>query len=424
MDASDAQWLAGSRPATMNDATEADIPALLALDGICFPADDETRKPAAPNEIEDAVREGRVRVARVDDEIVGFLQQELPSAHHLYIGALAVHPQFRGRGLAAALLEDLLKADRTEQSRSGRSVSTVTSPQNLEMLGLLLSRGFVVRTMMRDYFGPGQDRFYCQFKSRTEYVDPDDRFIVPVGGGAQWSSLLASEAYHITALVQLPSGPAFEISRFEKDDLGALQAEETSASLAFSGGILASITFLLGLSFTSANFSDAVRILLMGAALATTASLIIYANTSGELARLRTNSFGRYAKWGNVLSEFGGVFPFLVSLPVTFAQVTPSVWAALLTALLFSAALALYDRSVFAISTRFRQSRWTRLLSIAIAAAPVSGAVVIRLLPAWFTWAWTAAVALALTMQSVIYLFHRGDEASLTTGDRRWQIRR
>ncbi|MGC5333624.1 GNAT family N-acetyltransferase [Micromonospora sp. DT62] len=414
-----------STAASIHDATEAEIAALVALDEACFPVDDETQKPAAPGEIENAVREGRVRVVRLDGQVVGFLRRETPSMHHLYIGALGVHPDRRDQGLGAALLDDLLDIGWAPERRELPSVSTVTSPQNLAMLGLLLSRGFVVRTLMPDYFGPEQDRFYCQYKSRVEYVDPDDRFIVPVKGALQWSALLASESYQITALLWLPSGPAFEISRFEKDDLGALQSDETSASVAFTSGILASITFLLGLSFAYATFPDAVRILLMGAALATTSSLIIYANTSGELARLRTNSFGRYAKWGNVLSEFGGVFPFLVSLPVTFAQVTSSMTAALLAALLFSAALSLYDRSAFTISARFRQSGWTRSLSLVTAVAPLAGAATIRLGPSWLTWVWTGAVALALISRSYICLARRGDETTPTIAlDRRWQIRR
>ncbi|MGC5662259.1 GNAT family N-acetyltransferase [Micromonospora sp. WMMD723] len=409
---------------SIDDATEAEIPVLVALDGVCFPADEETQKPAAPGEIEEAVRQGRVRVVRLDGQIVGFLRRETPSEHHLYIGALGVRPDCRRQKIGTALLEDLLNAGWAPERRDLPSVSTVTSPQNLAMLGLLLSRGFVVRTLMPDYFGLGQDRFYCQYKSRVEYVDPDDRFIVPVKGALQWSALLASESYQITALLSLPSGPAFEISRFEKDDLGALQSDETNASVAFASGTLASITFLLGLSFAYASFPDAVRVLLMGAALATTSSLIIYANTSGELARLRTNSFGRYAKWGNVLSEFGGVFPFLVSLPVTFAEVTSSLTAALLAALLFSVALALYDRSAFSISVRFHRSTWTRLLSLVTAAAPLAGAAAIRLAPSWLTWAWTGTVALSLISRSYICLAKRGEEATPSVADRLWQIRR
>lgn len=197
-----------------------------------------------------------------------------------------------------------------------------------------------------------------------------------------------------------------------------------AAGVAFSSGILASIAFVLGLSFTSPAYPDGVRVLLMCAALATTASLIIYANTSGELARLRTNSFGRYTKWGNVLSEFGGVFPFLIALPVTFAKITSSVGVALAAAALFGAALLVYDRSTFAISARFRQTISTTALSLVVAAAPVLGVLAVRHSAPTYSWAWTGAVLLALAAQSFTYLFRRRDESTSRVGLRPWQSRR
>ncbi|MEK8105420.1 hypothetical protein NKG94_10085 [Micromonospora sp. M12] len=102
----------------------------------------------------------------------------------------------------------------------------MTSPENLAMLGLLLSRGFVVRTIVPDYFGPGRDRYYCQHKSRVEYVDADERYLIPVAASAQIATLLAGEQNVITGLVNLPAGPALELSRFEKDDFAALQSDE------------------------------------------------------------------------------------------------------------------------------------------------------------------------------------------------------
>ncbi|MGW4680593.1 N-acetyltransferase family protein [Micromonospora taraxaci] len=414
----------GASTVRIDDASTEDIPALLALDALCFPPGDPAHEPAAPSEIENGVAAGHVRVVRAGTEIVGFLQYELPSAHHLYLSGLGVHPDQRRTGVGAALLDDFVARARTVAAQPHLSISTVTSPENLAMLGLLLSRGFVVRTIVPDYFGPGRDRYYCQHKSRVEYVDADERYLIPVAASAQIATLLAGEENVITGLVNLPAGPALELSRFEKDDFAALQSDESAAGVAFSSGILASIAFVLGLSFTSPAYPDGVRVLLMCAALATTASLIIYANTSGELARLRTNSFGRYTKWGNVLSEFGGVFPFLIALPVTFAKITSSVGVALAAAALFGAALLVYDRSTFAISARFRQTVSTTALSLFVAAAPVLGVLAVRHSAAPFSWAWTGAVLLALAAQSFTYLFRRRDESTSRVGLRPWQSRR
>lgn len=409
---------------TIRSATPADLSDLLTLDEICFPPDDAGREPAAPQEFENGLSQDRVRVAQFGEQIVGFLQYEIPSRHHLYIGGLATHPDFRRQGIARALLDHLLsQIDQSEPSES-KSVSTVTSPDNLEMLSLLLSRGFVVRTIMENYFGPGRHRFYCQYKVKIEYVDPDERYIVPVPALAHIITLLSSERYVITSLVELPAGPAFEISRFERDDFASLQSDETSAGITFSAGVLAAITFVLGLSFTSSNYPDGVRTILMGAALATTVSLIVYANASGELARLRSNVFGHHMKWGNVLSEFGGVYPFLISLPVTFAKVTASTWAALATAVIFSVALLVYERSRFSISVRFRQTRLTFLLTLMAGISPVLGTVSVQQSSEIATWVWTAAVAAVLTMLSVTYLFRRPAESLVPQLEQRWQSRR
>ncbi|WP_410809124.1 GNAT family N-acetyltransferase [Micromonospora sp. 067-2] len=419
------QRKSGAAPAAlMDDASVDDVPALLALDALCFPPDDPAHEPAAPSEIENGVRAGHVRVVRVGTRIVGFLQYELPTAHHLYLSGLGVHPDHRRAGVGATLLDDFLARAGMVGPQPAPSISTVTSPENLAMLGLLLSRGFVVRTVVPDYFGPGRDRFYCQHKSRVEYVDADERYLIPTAASAQVTTMLAGERHVVTGLVVLPAGPAFELSRFETDDFAALQSSESAAGIAFSSGILAAIAFVLGLSFASQAYPDGVRVLLMCAALATTASLIIYANTSGELARLRTNAFGRYTKWGNVLSEFGGVFPFLIALPVTFAKLTPSVGVALAAAVLFGATLLVYDRSTFSISARFRQSASTTVLSLLVAAAPVLGVVAVRQSAAVIPWVWTASVVLALAARSFAYLFRRQDEAAPQVGLRPWQSRR
>jgi hypothetical protein len=317
------------------------------------------------------------------------------------------------------LLENLL----SQISVSGKNtaVSTVTSPSNYAMLRLLLSQGFLVRTVMRDYFGSGHDRFYCQYKIRIRYVDPDDRYLIPALGVEHIAKLMTMEGYVITSVVTLPTGPAFEIRKLERDDFAALQSDECAASITFSAGALGAITFILGFTFVYPDYPADIRVLLIGAAVTTTFSLIIYANASGELSRLRSNTFDHHMKWGNALSEYGGILPFLVTLPVTLASVTKNEQVSFTTAAIVSLALYMYARSRFAIGSRFERTRLIFILEIVTCSAPITGVLAVLHFPT--TWPWTIAISLALTLQVVIYLVRRPAESGRSAKNKRWEIR-
>ena len=418
--------------AVLRSATSADLAALEELDLLCFPPDDPDRERAAEGEIEQAVASGCARILTVDGTIVASLLYEVPVEDHIYISGLGVHPDWRGHGYASLLLDDLLERESVNTARDKRSISTVTGPGNFAMLRLLLSRGFVVRRLLTDYFGPGRDRYYCQYKIKREYVDPDERFILPASALSHIGSMLATGRYALTALAGPPGRPVVEMSRFEDEDIASLQSAETDAGVQFTAGILAAITFLLGISLTSDNYPDAVRIVLIAAAVATTVSLSIYANASGELTRLRSNVFNHHQKVGNVLSEFGGVYPFLVSLPVALGAVASSVWVGLGSALFVTAALVAYGRSSFSIIVRFRQNLLTRALSAVIAASPIAGVFMVR--PKGpntqepntqvAAWIWALVACAALAALSALFLVRSEGELPRRRPARRWQSRR
>jgi Acetyltransferase (GNAT) family len=347
------------------------------------------------------------------------LQYEQPLEDHIYISALGVHPDAREQQVGRTLLKNLL----SQVSASGKNpaVSTVTSASNYGMLRLLLSQGFLVRTMMRDYFGPGRDCFYCQYKVRIGYVDPDDRYLVPAHATDHIEKLMMTGKYVITSAVTLPAGAAFEICKFERDDVAALQSDECAASINFSAGALGAITFILGFSFVSSSYPDDVRVLLIGAAVITTFSLIIYANASGELSRLRSNIFSHHMKWGNLLSEYGGALPFLVTLPVILASVTRHQWVALVAAGIVTLALVMYERSQFAIASRFQRTPYIASLEFVICSAPITGVLAVFYIG--FTWPWTVAISLSLILRVMIYLIRRPAESGRSTKNERWAIR-
>lgn len=409
--------------AVLRSATSADVAALEELDLLCFPPNDPDRERAAEGEIEEAVASGYARIVTVGETIVASLLYEVPVEDHVYISGLGVHPDWRGHGYASLLLDDLLERESVNTAQDKRSISTVTGLGNFAMLRLLLSRGFVVRRLLSDYFGPGRDRYYCQYKIKREYVDPDERFILPASAQSQIGSMLATGRYALTALAGSRSRPVVEMSRFEDEDVASLQSAETDTGVQFTAGILAAITFLLGISLTVSKFPDAVRVVLIAAAVATTVSLSIYANASGDLTRLRNNVFSQHMKWGNVLSEFGGVYPFLVSLPVALGAVS-SLWVGLGSALFVTAAILVYEHSRLSIIVRFRQNVFTRTLSAVIAASPVVGVLVVRPGAQLAAWSWAAVACAALAALSGLFLVRREGELPAPRTARLWQSRR
>jgi N-acetylglutamate synthase-like GNAT family acetyltransferase len=411
----------GEAPNAMSLTTRAarteDIAALVALAKAAHAGGSPTALPL----LGDAVARGLVRVAEVDGEVAGYVAVEKPLPNHVRIASVAVRHERRRQGIGTMLIGEVLQ-EAGKIEAVGGTVATVIDVTDLEVAGLLLSCGFIATRVMRSSTPEQAMQLYYQHKIKVEYVDPDARHLVPLSRPDQLVESLSPSDHAVTALATLSSEPAFEISRFEQDDPASLQSGEAAAGIAFSGSILAAITFLLGFSFVSSRYPDDVRLLLIGATFATTMSLIIYASASGELARIRSNSFGRVMKWGNVLSEYGGVLPFLVSLPITYAQGAGVRWSAVVVGVVSSTALVLYERSQFSIAHRFRWTRTTVALTAFTSMAPT---VCVVMLAAGITsWPLTAALAMALTGRTLVYLYRRGPEAGVSEFRRTWQIRR
>lgn len=366
-----------------------------------------------------AVARGFVRLAEADDELIGCIAAEMPSPGHARLSVIAVRTQHRRQGVGADLLTGLVEKF-SLSSVEPPLISAVASTEQPAVTQLLLGCGFIGTRVMQSGTTDGPLHIHFQHKARVEYIDPDARHLVPTRATEQLKDSLAPSDHAVTALVTLGGEPAFEIARFEQDDPAALQSGEAAAGIAFSGSILAAITFLLGFAFSSTRFPDDVRLLLIGATFSTVLSLIVYASASGELARIRSNSFGKIMKWGNVLSEYGGVLPFLISLPVTYAQASGDPWTTMVLAVVLSAALGWYERSEFSIAHRFRRTPTEVALTVLTAASPTAGAALVA--ADVTSWPWTIALTVTLAARTWLYLFRRGAEADIAER-RQWQIR-
>ncbi|UIX34707.1 GNAT family N-acetyltransferase [Streptomyces sp. GQFP] len=399
-------------------ACPADLPRLRSLLTDSFEA---AAMPSAAALLADAIDRDLVQVAESEGELVGCIAAEMPSAGHARLSVIAVRADARRQGVASRLLAELVK-ELPRRSSEAPLISAVARTEELAVTRLLLACGFIGTRVMRvgSTGGSGALHIHYQHKARVEYVDPDARHLVPAHAREQLTESLTPSDQAVTALVTLGGKPAFEIARFVQDDPATLQSGEAAAGIAFSGSILAAITFLLGFAFSSSRFPNDVRLLLIGATFSTVLSLIIYASASGELARIRSNAFGKIMKWGNVLSEYGGVFPFLISLPVTYAQASGDPWSTMILAVVLSAAIGWYEHSEFSIAHRFRRSRPELALMVLTAASPAVGAALV--VADATSWPWTTALTATLAARTWLYLFRRGAEADVEER-RQWQIR-
>ena len=405
----------------VRQADISDLREVERLDALCFPPGDPDHQPAAPGELRAGLQARQCLVAELDGSIVGYVAHDTPSPDHIYISAVAVDPNHRESGVGGALLDHFL-GSLSQTTVATTSISTVTSPNNLPMLRLLCSRNFIVRRQLADYFDPGSKRFYCQLKTRHMFTDPDDRYLVPVGSTASIDRLLEDDAYVITDVLKM-SWDAFvyEISRFDVDDIGSLQSDECAASISFQSAMLAVLTFLLGFAFASSNYPGGARAVLVFATLASTISLIIYANASGDLSRLQNGDFQQYMKWGNLLSEFGGVQPFVVVLALTFANVANSDLTGALVAGGVGAAMILYEFSSFSYRDRYGQELRYTIAAIVCAALPLAGIWTLRseTLPI----VWTVFAIAAFGARILFYWPRTRTEAGHDYLGRRWRPR-
>lgn len=356
-------------PISLRPARTEDAAAIRLIDRLCFPPGRDDVEPAHPGELEGALSDGQITIAEHDGKVVGFLQTEILGAEHVYLAALAVHPDRQRQGVGAALVEHFTSL--VSDLRPRPSATTVTSPANVAMVDLLTRSGFVGTRGVTDYFGPRKDRIYFQLKSRRQVADPDDRVLVPVAATEHLFTLLSDANAAITRVVKSVQGVFYEVSSFEAEDRPGLRADETAVSTGEAGAVLAALTFLLGLSFTTPDYPESLRTFILVATILTLGATQVYANASGSLARLQDDQFGLHMKWGNLLLEFGGVYPLVLVLPAVFANASDNTMLSIGTSVAVTVLILVYEASPFSISGRYSRNAVFWTLVLATAALPI-----------------------------------------------------
>jgi ribosomal protein S18 acetylase RimI-like enzyme len=102
---------------------------------------DETvhQRPPRRRLIGEACAQGRVAVARVDDVIRGFVIFDESFFEQFYVSLLIVHPEFRRRGLATALMRAAELDCQTGKLFTSTNQSNIPMQQLCERLGFVKS---------------------------------------------------------------------------------------------------------------------------------------------------------------------------------------------------------------------------------------------------------------------------------------------
>jgi ribosomal-protein-alanine N-acetyltransferase len=136
-----------------------DFDSLYRLDQICFEPGISYSLQEIRRFLGIATADGLV--AEVDGTIVGFAIGYLTRGSVAHIVTLDVHPSFRRRSLATALLEELLN----RFSRAGARQSRLeVSTENTGAIAFYRKLGFRRRRRIPNYYGRGRDAFEMELE--------------------------------------------------------------------------------------------------------------------------------------------------------------------------------------------------------------------------------------------------------------------
>ncbi len=140
-------------------AVQADLPALVALERLCFGEEAYTSL-----QLRQWLDLGGplVRVADGSGGLDGYAIGALAHDGSGWLLALGVRPEARGRGLGRALTSAVLDA---LHARGVHEVQLTVTPGNTAARALYAALGFVGDEVHRDYYGPGQHRLVMRHKA-------------------------------------------------------------------------------------------------------------------------------------------------------------------------------------------------------------------------------------------------------------------
>ncbi len=141
----------------------------------------------------------------------------------------------------------------------------------------------------------------------------------------------------------------------KKRDLSLL-SDEVSVSVSLTGLFTAVALFFVGLLITKfESFDISIKIPILFLIISTFAflySTLIFANGSGELARFNPKNIDKNITIGVKFSEYLGVYPFVLSVPLVINAITTDNFLRYGTLMVVLIGLIIYHASGFSIMDR------------------------------------------------------------------------
>lgn len=146
---------------TIRQATAGDTDRIVAIENRSFGSDRFSRRQF-PHLIRRA--QGVFYVAIHEDGIAGYISLLEHKKHTtLRIYAIAVHPDFRGKQVAQALMDE---AARYARQQGLAALSLEVKTDNTAALGLYAKNGFSVTSLEKSYYPDGSDAYRMQKQLR------------------------------------------------------------------------------------------------------------------------------------------------------------------------------------------------------------------------------------------------------------------
>lgn len=208
---------------------------------------------------------------------IGAVEQHNPETG--WILSMGVLPSWRRKKIGTIMMKSLISA---LEERGASTIMLSTTETNLAAVSLYTSLGFSARSQKPNYFGDGETR------------------------------LIMHKLKPSSSRAKLPYRPE-------------LLMGETEISVSFVNvlfGVSAAVVAILATRPDVGSFALPLLYLFL-TIFASFYSSIFYANTSGSLSRLgRSAEVIRPLRFGNIISEYLGVYPLVIAFPLIVWNIT------------------------------------------------------------------------------------------------------
>lgn len=139
-------------------AQQSDIPAILEIEWECFREDSFSKEQFAY--LINRSKGTFYVIMEGDDRVIAYISLLFHGGtHYLRIYSIAVHPDFRGKGLAQVLMDQTI---RTAEECKAAKITLEVKVTNTAAIGLYMKNGFIPAGIKPCYYHDGSDAIYMQ----------------------------------------------------------------------------------------------------------------------------------------------------------------------------------------------------------------------------------------------------------------------